>query len=136
MNFMDAALWNKRAIGEPFASPRRLRKFNQIYGRLLMGPGEFNGRSPYPGPAAALALDHLVALFQQALALAILAFLLLLDVGAFCIGHDDLQTMMPREPIDVSPEADVPGRRDTIAVNSMRQLGACRHSPAHGGMAR
>ena len=54
-------------------------------------------------PAAALALDHLVALLQQALALAILAFLLLLDVGAFCIGHDHLQTMMPREPIERLP---------------------------------
>jgi hypothetical protein len=61
-----------------------------------MGPGQFNGRSPYPGPAAALALYHFVTFFQQALALAIFAFLLLLDVGAFCIGHDDLQTMMPR----------------------------------------
>jgi hypothetical protein len=44
--------------------------------------------SPYAGPLAALALDHPVALLQQALALAILAFLLLLDVGAFFIGHN------------------------------------------------
>jgi hypothetical protein len=40
---------------------------------------------------AALALDHLVALLDQALALAILAFLLLLDVRAFFIGHDGLR---------------------------------------------
>jgi hypothetical protein len=46
------------------------------------------------GPAAALAFDHLVALFQQALALAILAFLLFLDVGAFGIGHDRLPAMI------------------------------------------
>ena len=39
---------------------------------------------------AALALHHLVALLQQALALAILALLLLLDVGAFFIGHASL----------------------------------------------
>jgi hypothetical protein len=46
--------------------------------------------SPHAGPLAALALDHPVALLQQALALAILAFLLLLDVGALFIGHDNL----------------------------------------------
>jgi hypothetical protein len=46
--------------------------------------------SPYAGPLAALAFDHPVTLLQQALALAILAFLLLLDVGAFFIGHDNL----------------------------------------------
>jgi hypothetical protein len=42
--------------------------------------------------AAALAFYHLVALLHQALALAILALLLILDVGAFFIGHDSLQT--------------------------------------------
>ena len=47
-------------------------------------------------PAAALALDHLVALLQQALALAILAFLLLLDVGAFFVGHDILPATISR----------------------------------------
>ena len=45
---------------------------------------------PQPGPAAALAFDDLVALLQQALALAILALLLLLDVGTFFVGHDVL----------------------------------------------
>jgi hypothetical protein len=49
--------------------------------------------SAHPGAAAALAFHHSVALLQQALAFAILAFLLLLDVGAFIIGHDILQTM-------------------------------------------
>jgi hypothetical protein len=42
--------------------------------------------------AATLAFDHLVALLQQPLALAILALLFLLDVGAFFIGHASLQT--------------------------------------------
>jgi hypothetical protein len=66
-------------------------KLNQIQRRLLMGLG---GRaSTHPGAAAALAFHHSVALLQQALALAILAFLLLLDVRAFIIGHDILQTM-------------------------------------------
>jgi hypothetical protein len=46
--------------------------------------------SPYARPLATLALDDPVALLQQALALAILAFLLLLDVGALFIGHDNL----------------------------------------------
>jgi hypothetical protein len=46
-----------------------------------------NASSPQPGALAALALHHLIALLDQALALAILAFLLLLDVGAFLIGH-------------------------------------------------
>jgi len=44
--------------------------------------------SPQPRPAAALAFHHLVALLEQALAFAILALLLLLDVGAFFISHD------------------------------------------------
>jgi hypothetical protein len=48
-----------------------------------------------PCPAAALAFYHFVALLQQALALAILALLFLLDVGAFFIGHDSLQTSAP-----------------------------------------
>jgi hypothetical protein len=42
-------------------------------------------------PAAALAFYDLVALLEQALALAILALLLLLDVGAFFVGHRELQ---------------------------------------------
>jgi hypothetical protein len=53
-------------------------------------------KSPHPGPAAALAFDDLVALFQQTLALAILALLLFLEVGALFIGHDDLPAMISR----------------------------------------
>jgi hypothetical protein len=49
--------------------------------RIRRGPA-----SPYARPLAALALDDLIALLQQALALAILAFLLLLDVGAFSLA--------------------------------------------------
>jgi hypothetical protein len=52
--------------------------------------------SPYAGPLAALAFYDPVALLQQALALAILAFLLLLDVGAFFIGHDNLPAGVAR----------------------------------------
>jgi hypothetical protein len=55
--------------------------------------------SPYARPLAALALDDLIALLQQALALAILAFLLLLDVGAFFIGHDNLPASVARSTI-------------------------------------
>jgi hypothetical protein len=44
------------------------------------------------GPAAALAFDDLVALLQQAFALAILALLLLLDIGALLARHDVLPT--------------------------------------------
>jgi hypothetical protein len=40
------------------------------------------------GPAATLAFYNFVTLLQQALALAILALLLLFDVGAFFVGHD------------------------------------------------
>jgi hypothetical protein len=49
--------------------------------------------SPQSRPATALALHHLVALLEQALAFAILALLLLLDVRAFFIGHDILPPM-------------------------------------------
>jgi hypothetical protein len=52
--------------------------------------------SPYARPLATLALDHPVALLQQPLALAILAFLLLLDVGALLIGHDNLPASVAR----------------------------------------
>jgi hypothetical protein len=52
--------------------------------------------SPYARPLATLALDDPVALLQQALAFAILAFLLLLDVGAFFIGHDNLPASVAR----------------------------------------
>jgi hypothetical protein len=48
-----------------------------------------------PRSAAALAFYHFVALLQQALAFAILALLFLLDVGAFFVGHDSLQTSAP-----------------------------------------
>jgi hypothetical protein len=52
--------------------------------------GGIPGSLAESGPAAALAFDHLVALLQQALALAILALLLFLDIGTFVIGHDIL----------------------------------------------
>jgi hypothetical protein len=48
-----------------------------------------------PGSATALAFYHFVAFLQQPLAFAILALLFLLDVGAFFIGHDSLQTSAP-----------------------------------------
>jgi hypothetical protein len=54
-----------------------------------LGGDAINARSAKSGPAAALAFDHLVALLQQALALAIFALLLLLDIGAFCISHQE-----------------------------------------------
>lgn len=47
--------------------------------------------SPHPRPLAPLASDDLVSLLQQALALAVLALLLLLDVGAFFIRHEILR---------------------------------------------
>jgi hypothetical protein len=68
----------------------------QIQGQLLMAGGR-NGdggvETPLSKsrPAAALAFYDLVTLLQQALALAILALLLLLDVGAFFVGHAELQ---------------------------------------------
>jgi hypothetical protein len=49
--------------------------------------------SAHAGAPAALAFDDIVALLHQALAFAILAFLLLLDVGTFFIGHDVLPAM-------------------------------------------
>jgi hypothetical protein len=46
--------------------------------------------SPHSRALAALALHDIVALLDQALAFAILAFLLLLDVRAFIIGHANI----------------------------------------------
>jgi hypothetical protein len=54
--------------------------------------------SPKPGAAAALAFHHLVALLEQALAFAVLAFRLLLDVGASFIGHDILPAVISCTP--------------------------------------
>jgi hypothetical protein len=54
--------------------------------------------SPQAGPLATLAFDDPVALLQQALALAILALLLLLDVRALFIGHDNLQSDVADTP--------------------------------------
>jgi hypothetical protein len=59
--------------------------------------------SAHPRPAAALAFDHFVALLQQALALAILALLLFLDVGAFFVGHGILQAMISRMTMIEAP---------------------------------
>jgi hypothetical protein len=66
-------------------------------------------RSPHPRPATPLTFHHLVALLQQALAFAILALLLLLDVGPFFIGHQFLQTVMSRKPptYRTDPAADI-----------------------------
>jgi hypothetical protein len=54
--------------------------------------------SPHPGPFAALAFDDPVALLQQALALAILAFLLLLDIRPFFISHNVLPRASQASP--------------------------------------
>src|SRR5450631_4064987 len=82
--------------------------------------------SAQPRPAAALAFDHLVALLQQALALAVFALLLLLDVGTFFIGHHDLQTMLSRRRCcrgsrSNASRGERSGRRDTVAVHSMHK---------------
>lgn len=53
--------------------------------------------SPHARALAALALHHPVAFLDEALALAVLASLLLLDVGAFFIGHGRLQILMCSE---------------------------------------
>src|SRR4051794_3992050 len=53
-------------------------------------PDRIGLRSAHASALAPLAFDDIVALFYQTLALAILALLLLLDVGTFFIGHDVL----------------------------------------------
>jgi hypothetical protein len=80
--------------------------------------------SPHAGPLAALALDHPVGLLQQALALAVLAFLLLLDVGAFFIGHDNLPAGVARITIAslALPSISPPKRFTEIAMVTRRKL--------------
>jgi hypothetical protein len=51
------------------------------------GPKQRRLPSPYAGALAALAFHDLVALFDEALAFAVLALLLLLDVGASFVRH-------------------------------------------------
>jgi hypothetical protein len=57
------------------------------YGPIGRLPRQSSIGSAHAGALAALAFDDIVALFYQALALAILALLLLLDVGTFFVGH-------------------------------------------------
>jgi hypothetical protein len=69
--------------------------YSHRQGEWFAGPTETfrpkagNTGLAHAGPLAALALHHPIALLQEALALAILALLLLLDVRALFIGHDD-----------------------------------------------
>jgi hypothetical protein len=58
--------------------------------RSATGAAPASNVSPHPCPLAALALHHAVAFLDEALAFAVLADLLFLDVGAFFIGHGDL----------------------------------------------
>ena len=69
-----------------------------IAGRLPPAQTRDQAASPHAGPLAALAFDDPVALFQQALALAIFAFLLLLDVRPFFIGHNILPRALQASP--------------------------------------
>jgi hypothetical protein len=64
-------------------------------GRVPSAILQIQWRLTHPGAAAALAFYDLVALLQQPLALAILALLFFLDVGAFIVGHESLLTSAP-----------------------------------------
>jgi len=65
---------------------------------LCIDPGEvINLTSPHARAFATLALHHLVALLEQTFALAILAFLLLLDVRAFFTRHEILLLLERRQ---------------------------------------
>jgi hypothetical protein len=76
-----------------------------------------NPNSPYARPLAALAFHDLVALFQQALAFAILAGLLLLDVRAFCASHAILPSSnAPARSSDINLDP-INGIRDTAKTN-------------------
>src|SRR6266576_918333 len=95
---MDPSEIDTRSAGR-LGWPGPSRKLNQIQGYLLMAVAEPVRRSstsclPQSRSAAALAFYDLVALLEQALALAIFALPLLLDVGPFFVGHEDLQALM------------------------------------------
>jgi hypothetical protein len=78
----------------------------------------------HSGPATALAFYDFVALLQQPLALAILALLLLLDVGAFFVGHDEFQTLMRVRYAVIAPMTDAgdPHRGILVYQRSARYL--------------
>jgi hypothetical protein len=67
---------------------------------------------------ATLAFHHLVALLDQALAFAILALGLLLDVRAFFIGHDGLQGEVRPPDCDRGNRIDafIPATNNRIAL--------------------
>jgi hypothetical protein len=71
---------------------------------------------------AALAFHHLVALLDQALAFAILAFGLLLDIRAFFIGHDILHGKV--RPT-ASPGWAKTSGADPRAYNTRMSPGSC-----------
>jgi hypothetical protein len=75
----------------------------------------------HPGPATALAFYDFVALLQQPLALTILALLLLLDVGAFFVGHGEFQTLMRVRYAVIAPMTDAgdPHRGKAWSIRSM-----------------
>src|SRR5216684_3531838 len=87
---------------------------------------------PYrtPVPPQRWHLTTLSPFFSRPLPSQFLHFCFFLMLGPFALAMMISRRRGSR--LNVSPEADVPGRRDAIAVNSMHGLGACRHSPAHG----
>jgi hypothetical protein len=90
-----ATRWAIRLAEREFTWPAPPAGLRAKMGRTLVRP-ILNGRNSQGGlsqsrSVAALALHHLVALLDQALAFAIFALGLLLDVRAFFIGHDGLQ---------------------------------------------
>jgi hypothetical protein len=82
-------------------------------GSDVQRPVAGNIKSAHACPLAALAFHHPVALFQEALALAILALLLLLDVRALFIGHDDLPANNSRLTM-IQPRVAVYGRDSAL----------------------
>jgi hypothetical protein len=96
-------------LSTPYSLGRNERRARALRGLSAVLPAQ--DASAHAGALAALALDDVIALFHQALALAILAFLLLLDVRTFFIRHAVLSA--------------------TFAAITMIQPGIAVYKPAH-----
>jgi hypothetical protein len=83
-----------------------------------------------PVPPQRWHLTTLSPFFSRPLPSQFLHFCFFLMLGPFALAMMISRRRGSR--LNVSPEADVPGRRDAIAVDSMHRPGACYHSPAHG----
>jgi hypothetical protein len=125
----------KATQGEVYIDPTfKKNRTAVLEAELLFGAYHFGTGSAdayrTPVPPQRWHLTTLSPFFSRPLPSQFLHFCFFLMLGPFALAMMISRRRGSR--LNVSPEADVPGRRDAIAVDSMHRPGACHHSPAHG----